>query len=107
MRPGTRDGGGGRLGFLRVAEGDRVIAGACEAVITHLVSADQVMVRDLTTGAAGGVALGRDVNSPSVTRPQPHLGVWRSPPAARAWAHPDATGPVPSCAAWPAENQTW
>jgi hypothetical protein len=40
------------MGFMRVAVGDRVFANGCEAVITHVVSADRVIVRDLTTGAA-------------------------------------------------------
>ena len=38
------------MAFLHMAVGDRVVAGGGEAMITHVVSAEQVIVRELITG---------------------------------------------------------
>lgn len=45
------------MGFMHIAVGDRVVASVGEAIITHVVSADQVIVRDLTTGAVQQVPI--------------------------------------------------
>jgi putative transposase len=45
------------VGFLRISVGDRVFAGDCEAIITQVVSADQVIIREITTGAVQQVPI--------------------------------------------------
>ena len=42
---------------MRVSIGDRVIASGCDAIVTHIASADQVLVRGLTTGAVQQVPI--------------------------------------------------
>ena len=54
------------MGFLRISVGDRVFAGDCEAIITQVVSADQVIIREITTGAVQQVPIG-------ILRPAPRL----------------------------------
>lgn len=45
------------MGFMRVSVGDRVLADGCEAVITHIVSGDHVLVRNLTSGTVQQVSI--------------------------------------------------
>ncbi|MEO8129821.1 MAG: Mu transposase C-terminal domain-containing protein [Bryobacteraceae bacterium] len=59
------------MGFIRVSVGDRVLAGGCEAVITHVVSAEEVIVRDLTAGAVRQVPV-RTLR-PAPPAPEPRL----------------------------------
>ena len=59
----------GRMAFIHIAVGNRVVAGGGEAMITHVVSADQVIVRDLTTGAVQQVPVRTLRPAPA---PQPH-----------------------------------
>lgn len=55
---------------MHIAVGDRVMAGAGEAIITHVVSADQVIVRDLTTGAVEQLPIRTLRTAPRPTAPQ-------------------------------------
>ena len=61
------------MGFIRVSVGDRVAAGGCEAVVTHIVSAEQAIVRDLTGGAVRQVPI-RTLR-PAPTAPEPRLQI--------------------------------
>lgn len=45
------------MAFMRVSVGDRVVAGGGDALVTHVVGADQVVVRYLTTGAVQQVPI--------------------------------------------------
>jgi putative transposase len=45
------------MGFMRISVGGRVLVESGEAVITHVVSGDQVIVRDLATGAVHPLAV--------------------------------------------------
>jgi putative transposase len=58
------------MGFMHIAVGDRVVAGVSEAIITHVVSADQVIVRDLKTGAVEQVPIQTLRPAPRPTAPQ-------------------------------------
>ena len=55
---------------MHIAVGDRVVAGGGEAIIMHVVSADHVIVRDLTTGAAQEVSI-RTLRPAPPLAPQP------------------------------------
>src|SRR5690242_9053318 len=58
------------MGFMRMALGEPVLVGGSEAVITRVVSADQVIVRVLTTGAVQPVAI-RDLRPTPTAGPEP------------------------------------
>ena len=55
------------MGFLRISVGDRVFAGDCEAIITQVVSADQVIIREITTGAVQQVPIRNSSTRSAVT----------------------------------------
>jgi putative transposase len=58
------------MGFMSVSVGDRVFASGCEAVITHVLSADQVIVRNLTNDAILQLSIGNLQPAPA-SAPEP------------------------------------
>ena len=60
------------MGFMRISVGDRVITDGCDAVVTHIAGADQVIVRHLTTGAVQQVPI-RTLRVVPQSTPEPRV----------------------------------
>lgn len=73
------------MGFMRVSVGDQVVESGCRVVITHVVSPDHVIVRDLVTHAVSQVSI-RNLQPAPVFRPESRHHIDLSLISSEAWS---------------------